>query len=490
MVTSNSGGGKEYLVACAIPAKEHVVPQLVNKEDGNGDDDNSNHVSYWALGVFVFSLAANSVVFDVAVQFVNAGISKGKDVQETLAAFGLATFIIQWVCAVYAPFEPMGLVITDSRQSRRVIMTLLFQLGGMIGLVIVLLAISPLGDVLINKIHHADEKLSADTKECLLLLVLWPVFDGLHRFHRGVLLKHGKHIRLVWLASMANVFGQATSVLILVHFPLSKPVFLPITTVYTGIILETMTLLWGYKTYVRSRLPKIGDEPLTNKAIIKFAWPLTIVQIAQRSSRPLVNILVNRTDSTGDGFGVAVLSLVYPLAHLGYGWLNNMKPLIPTFSSSIERTIRDQSPMKVITRFFLICGLFSFGVQVIILWTPLKLYILKSILGAPHDLADAAAMPLFLYSFISIAVAFRCYCTSWATAIKKTKLLASSSVVRFGGVVLGGMVLPCFGLHGATMGVSCLVIGFGFEACAVVYTTHREKVTQLRCLEEEGKAKA
>ena len=41
---------------------------------------------------------------------------------------------------------------------------------------------------------------------------------------------------------------------------------------------------------------------------VQFAWPLVFVQQAQRASRPVVNLLVNRSDPN-NGFGVAVLAL-------------------------------------------------------------------------------------------------------------------------------------------------------------------------------------
>ena len=113
--------------------------------------------------------------------------------------------------------------------------------------------------------------------------------------------------------------------------------------------------------------------------------------------------------------------------------------------------------------------------------------------GVSKDMARATSTPLFLYSFIGIAVTFRAYCTryahsrarvcacikcsvkpsslltivahcltkplvvcvcvcvcvrarcSWATAIKATSALTSSAFVRFGVVVIAGTLLPFFG---------------------------------------------
>ncbi|EGD75212.1 hypothetical protein PTSG_06863 [Salpingoeca rosetta] len=303
-------------------------------------------VTLGRLGVFLASLAANSLVFDATEQLVNAGIARGAEVKRTLAAMGLAMFIVRWFCAIFASFEPIGLVLVDSIQARRVVMRILGQAVAFIALFMVLLAWSPFGTFIIDTVHRASPELSHSTKLFLLGLIAWPFLDGLHRLHRGILLKHGRHIALVWAASLANAIVQVVIVgLCLGPLRPQDPHILPLTAAYGGIAAE-------------------------------------------------VSVNVN------------------------------------------------------------VCV-------------------------AP-EFAQATTVPLCIYSFIGIAVAFRAYCTSWATAIKQTSSLTSSAFVRFGAVVIAGTLLPLFGLHGAVMGIGALLAGFSTEAMTVVWTTRNLRLTLLR----------
>lgn len=191
------------------------------------------------LAVFLGSLAANSLVFDGTEQLVNAGIARGSAVKRTLAASGLAIFIIRWLCSIYASFEPIGLVLVDSLQARRAVMKLLVKSWLAIAAVLLLVVFSPLGTFLIDTVHRASPELSHSTKLFIGLLVAWPFFDGLHRLHRGILLKHGRHISLVWGASIANAAAQITVVgLCLGPLPPPDPHVLPLAAAYGGIIAE------------------------------------------------------------------------------------------------------------------------------------------------------------------------------------------------------------------------------------------------------------
>lgn len=191
------------------------------------------------LAVFLGSLAANSIVFDATEQLVNTGIARGAEVKRTLAASGLAIFIVRWLCSVFASFEPVGLVLVDSLQARGAVMRLLVKSWIGIATVLGLLVVSPVGTLIIDTVHRASPELSRSTKLFLACLVAWPFFDGLHRLHRGILLKHGRHIAMVWGASLANAVAQIFVVaLCLGPFKPCDPHFLPLAAAYGGIMAE------------------------------------------------------------------------------------------------------------------------------------------------------------------------------------------------------------------------------------------------------------
>jgi hypothetical protein len=64
-------------------------------------------------------------------------------------------------------------------------------------------------------------------------------------------------------------------------------------------------------------------------AVLRFAYPLALSNLAANATRPLINLAVARSADGTDG--VAILTACYPLVHLVYGWLNQLKSVVPSF---------------------------------------------------------------------------------------------------------------------------------------------------------------
>eukprot|EP01147_Barroeca_monosierra_P007774 gene7774-634_t len=221
-----------------------TVSPLTDNEKQPPSSKKAKNVTLGKLTLFVASLAGNSIVFDATEQLVNAGIAKGHHVKQTLAAFGLAVFIVRWLCSVFASFEPVGLVLVDSIHARKIVLGLLHRISLGIAVVVFSLVTTPIGTLFLDTVHRASPELSNSTKQFLFWLILWPYFDGLHRLHRGILLKHGQHIGLVWSASIGNAVAQILAVtMCLGLFQPVNPHVLPLFAAYGGIITEVSMLL-------------------------------------------------------------------------------------------------------------------------------------------------------------------------------------------------------------------------------------------------------
>lgn len=67
--------------------------------------------------------------------------------------------------------------------------------------------------------------------------------------------------------------------------------------------------------------------------LVAFISPLMFVLAVQRSTRPTVNLLAAHFSPTkyDAAVTIAVLTAVYPLGRIAYGWLNQMRPISPAF---------------------------------------------------------------------------------------------------------------------------------------------------------------
>ncbi|XP_048464680.1 progressive ankylosis protein homolog B-like [Rhincodon typus] len=70
--------------------------------------------------------------------------------------------------------------------------------------------------------------------------------------------------------------------------------------------------------------------------MLAFWWPLALILATQRISRPIVNLFVSRDlgGSPTATEAVAVLTATYPVGHMPYGWLTELRAVYPAFDKN------------------------------------------------------------------------------------------------------------------------------------------------------------
>jgi len=151
--------------------------------------------------------------------------------------------------------------------------------------------------------------------------------------------------------------------------------------------------------------------------------------------------------------------VVYTLGRIPYGWLNEMRNLAPAFRE-------EQNSMVFIRRFVIICGCISFGMMLVMFWSPLRDTVLERLIGVDAGLAARARVPLLIFSFYSFIVSVRAYTMASVCAIgaqapwRPVRQPASSPFWR--------RWFPAeSGVTGATLGIAALTVGFAVETAAV-----------------------
>ncbi|OUC06522.1 hypothetical protein RY27_20505, partial [Litorilinea aerophila] len=196
-------------------------------------------------------------------------------------------------------------------------------------------------------------------------------------------------------------------------------------------------------------------------AIIRFFWPLALIMVVQELSRPVINLFVARqTQGDAAGAALAILTVVYTLGRLPYGWLNEIRSLAPAFQEQ-------RGALAAIRRFALACGGISFAMMLLLFWTPLRGFILEGLIGLTPALAQGAVIPLRIISFLSFVVMARAYLHGVALVERRTAAMAPSAPARFAAILAALMLLPRWGITGATLGISALVTGFVVETLLV-----------------------
>jgi hypothetical protein len=249
-----------------------------------------------------------------------------------------------------------------------------------------------------------------------------------------------------------------------------KPILLPILATYMSVLVELGIVLWSYRRYGANRTAPIAPQAadrgqvLTFAYVFSFFWPLALIMGIQGLSRPLINLFISR--EPGGAVALAVLTIVYPLANLPYGWLNEVRNLPAAFRD------QDDSP-TYIRRLAVACGLFSFGLMLVLFWTPLRDFVLQTLLGVGSLLAAQAAVPLMVFSFFPLVVMFRAYLHGIGIQEHRTQAMAPSAPSRILAISVALVLLPLVGVQGATRGVVALLCGFVVETLVLWWGVHR-----------------
>ncbi|XP_070570234.1 progressive ankylosis protein homolog B-like isoform X2 [Ptychodera flava] len=275
-------------------------------------------------------------------------------------------------------------------------------------------------------------------------------------------------------------------------------ILIPVIALYSGCLVRLGILVGGVCKFVtweyrNSTPPDETRDRLSAGKVFGLWWPLALVQCIQGITRPVINVFVARDleDTPEEAVTeLAVLTLAYPVGRVPWGWLNELKTVVPAFLQEPAADSSDQTNQvtsREIRIFHIWCLLLSMTFMFVVFWIPgIITSFLVTVLDADPWLAELCVVPLKIFTFCAIPVTILAYVTSWLLLYKQTKFLAPSAVVRIVTVILALVVLPLCGVYGASQGVGALLAAFCGEAAtaAIGYVYVKRKRERRRAVDE------
>ena len=414
---------------------------------------------------FLVPLAVATLALEIGGQFLNGGMARVPRATETLAAFGLALGLKSILTGALYQSRQLALAMIDNRLQLRSASRFVFTAGVLLSVATAVLGLPGLGRWVVKDLHDLTTVIADQTQLALLLMSPLPLINGLSRYLSGLLARY-RRTEIITLSQIGSILTSIAAVLILLgnRYINQTPILLPVAATFLGAIIEFGVLLWGHLRFSRPSLPIKGPS-LTIRDILHFLWPLAVIMIFQGFSRPLINLIVSRGSNGTEA--LAVLTVIYTLGHIHYGWVNENRSLIPVF--------RDETGyLPYARRFIVACGCISFAMALILFWTPIRWVLLIDLIGVTPELAELCVQPLMVFTFFPFAVTLRAYYHGVGIVNRITQSMATSGPSRLTAISIGLFVLSFFDLPGATRGIGALLCGFSAEAIVLAWGVRRK----------------
>ena len=425
---------------------------------------------YSSLTLFLLPLAITLVAVEFGGQVLSAGLARVPHATETLAAYGLAWGLVILFTGPILHAKALSLVMADGELARKRVRRFVLLLGLLLTGALAILALTPFGIWVIEDLHNVDASLGKTVRTAIVWLMPLPVLRGLAEYYTGLLLRTKRTV----IVSIANIVGIGMGVVLVflllpTAFIQESPIWLPILATYVNVFVGLAIVGFGVwyldrpndrLNESRSEIEDLGStSPApTYRTIVYFIWPLSLNILFQEFSRPLINIFIARSN---DGVeALAVLTIAYALGQFPYRWLNDARNLATAFRE-------EERSLYYIQRFIIACGILSLTMMFVLFWTPVRDYILQTVMGLDADFAALCRKPLMLFAIFSPAVALRAYAQGIALKEKRTQLIILCAPFRTAAVWLALVTFPRFGVEGATLGVAALAMGFCVEAVTI-----------------------
>ena len=416
---------------------------------------------YWRFAVFLLPLVITIFVQETSIQWIAGGLARLPLPVESLAAFGLAWGISTFLTGPLVYSKQMSLVLVERRQSFWKSLYFILIVVGVITCVQALLAATGPGRSFLQNVHRISAETTQDVGSMLLWLLAHPLLKGITYVMAGPLIR-SRQTKYVSFASVSGFGAVAIVAILFLRHPLlrTQPILLPVMALYAWQSVELAVVTVGvvrHRQRIWNTQPHGNVTPahVTLYSIFRFFWPLAGMVLLQEFSRPLINLFIARQP---DGeLNLAVLAVVYALGQWPYRWLNETRNVAASF-------YKEDPKFQALGRFCLSMGLLSILISVGLYWTPLRDWILLSLVAVDPAMASLAGWPLRIFTFYAVAVTLRSYMQGVGLVERRTPSMLPSAILRQFAVILSLLVLPLLGLTGATLGVTALLGGFLVEA--------------------------
>lgn len=402
---------------------------------------------------FYLPLVVNSGIIIISAPLFNYGITLGKEVIKSIAAFSAGFSIMLVINAFIFVGQKIGTALIKDKKSFIQCLKYLFTVAFVFSLIGMSIALTPLGTYIFSYVFNLPSEISNLAKEYMIIASLLPVIACIRVIYQSVLIIHKTTQKVAIGTFIRQISGF--SLLLLGVLTDLYPVHLAAALgIVGGSFIEDIYLfitsrrLLNFEKMTRDQTKKID---LTFKKFVSFSTPMWLSSMAWSVSYPVMVTIIGFTTNP-------TLNLA------GFGILRSLGLLLlaPFASFSVATLVLGDTNIRIknIQKIFftvtllytLILGLFTlFGADQ---------FILNNIYSLRGEIMTLCLLPISLLFMLPIPRAIMGYFEGRFLKEKHTRPMGVASILRIVNITVIGMLLIRIfpNINGVLLGVVLMFV--------------------------------
>ena len=340
--------------------------------------------------LFWLPLAASWLLMGLEGPVLQAVIARLGDIQTQLAAFGIVSSLEIAIESPVIMLLATSTALATSGRNYRVLRRFVFWLNTLVTIVAILVAFTPLFDVIVRRIMGIPGPIADAAQPGLMIMVGWSAAIGFRRFVQGVLIRHGQ-TRWVGYGTMARLFSSAGTGIVLAVLTSLPGVFIASIALMAGVVTEALFVA----VVARPTIRRAFEKPASSSAdainftdVLKFHTPLAATSLLTLLAQPLV--------------GAGLARMPHPRETLAawpviWGILFIFRSAAFALPEAVIALVSDRLRRESVRRFCRTVGVASSAAMLCLAATPLVDLYLRHLAGIPDLLARFITPGLLLF---------------------------------------------------------------------------------------------
>ncbi len=415
--------------------------------------------------LFFLPLIFMTELIQVSHSITNAFLARFSAPKEILAAFSIAFAFNVMTGGVTMTATQSGIsFITDRQAFARLLR--FYGLAVMVPFGIVeTVSLTPLGNFVFGNLMGASPEVVRQAKWSSAIMGLW-TFPILIRNLMYAVVMIRRRTLLISYATAIRL-SSLIGFLILYSIWFDGAVVGAMATV-SGMTIEAIYMILAARPYMTG-LKKYTAPQASYTELWRFSWPLMITQVTENGVVFVVNLFLGRL--THPDLAIAAFGVVFGLVRVILAPLRNLV-------NTAQTLVHQREDLRMMFQFAFGLLLFYAGMIVVMFFTPLRDWILGTVMGLTLELNRYCTPAVKLTLLIAVFWATAALLRGILSAMRKTGVIALTAFIRL--IVIAAVGSISFfdvNFNGAVLGV--LAISGAFLAETVVLGGRLRKQAQM-----------